>query len=99
MKGSAIRQRVQNAAMVLGGEFKISQRGVPYFVIRNFKGQDYSVCYFGKTRNWKIFWPYLDYSGNQQRCTVKDINELRIFFTPGLEGLLGNSNRRQLNEG
>lgn len=41
----------------IGGEYKVSQRNVPYVVIK-YKGEKASVCYFKKTNIFRLFYPY-----------------------------------------
>ena len=80
MKSRTIIDKVREAAKSLGGEFKIASRGVPYFVLRQHKGVDYSVCYFAKTKTWKVFWPYLQFDGTQQRETFYSLLEVSDFL-------------------
>lgn len=38
-------------------EFRWSRRGVPHIIVAMSNG-DYSVCYFGKYRSYRVFFPY-----------------------------------------
>jgi len=38
-------------------EFRWSKRGVPHIIVTTSIG-DYSVCYFGKYKSYRVFYPY-----------------------------------------
>ena len=52
----------------LEGTLRTSMRGVPHLVIRQ-GSKAVSVCWFGRTRSYKIFWPYP--SSSQRRVNAR----------------------------
>lgn len=73
---------VQEAAKVLGGNYHESQRGVPLVEMMDpFRdGINYSVCYFGRTRAWRVFEGYLAFNGQQERFDFYRLIDVRDFF-------------------
>ena len=86
---TSVKNKVRAAADALGGRYHESQRGVPlvemmqHRATRDSQPINYSVCYFGKSNSWRIFWPYLAFNGEQNRATYTDFNDVVKFFSIG----------------
>ncbi len=63
--------------LLLKSTLRTSMRGVPHLLV-TLNETIYSVCYFGKSRQFKIFYPYP--SNNQQRAYCPTSNDVLRFF-------------------
>lgn len=54
----AIEGKVLRMAARLGGEYHTSQRGVPLIILRLGGRRSYSVCWFGRSKVWRVFYPW-----------------------------------------
>lgn len=70
-----IVRRTQSAAQRLGGIFRTSLRGVPHVVLK-INWRSASVCWMGKKKVWRIFYPYLNAFGDQKRYDCKNLTEV-----------------------
>ncbi len=61
----------------LESTLRTSMRGVPHLLVTLNK-IIYSVCYFGKNRQFKVFYPYP--SDKQQRACCPTSNDVLRFF-------------------
>lgn len=52
------RKRVELAARMLGGDARVSRSGVPHALVPIAGGRFASVCWFGRGKVWRLFWPY-----------------------------------------
>ncbi len=72
-----IEKRLTSLTKKIGGEVRISKRGVPHIVIA--KGDTtYSIAYMGRKRFWRVFYPYP--SNNQKKKNFSNIEQLQLFF-------------------
>lgn len=69
----SIKDRLQRVATQVGGIYRISNRGVPHLVVSGGSGMC-SVCYFGSTRTWRVFYPYP--GRDQNKMDFKDESNL-----------------------
>ena len=58
--------------------FRWSYKGVPHLLVELGKGVVYSLCYFGKHKSWRVFYPYGD--GNQQKQDFNSVEEMVKFL-------------------
>lgn len=66
---------VKVAANMLGGEFRVSQRGVPYLILKTEKGW-ISVSYFGRGNFFRIFSPFPSLDGRQDRWDAQTVYDI-----------------------
>jgi hypothetical protein len=59
----------------VGGEVKISQRGVPHLVVQNL-----SACYFGKNKLVRVFTNYGQFIEPQEKFDFKEWTEAASFI-------------------
>lgn len=64
-------------AITIKGAVRISNRDVPHILVP-FNDITYSVCYFGSTDTWRIFFPYP--SSEQIRITLNSREEVINYF-------------------
>lgn len=67
-----------NAARVLGGTVRISQRGVPHVLVGG-----YSVCWFHTPKFFRVFWPYGEAAwaiGKQENRRFDTLKEVKKFI-------------------
>lgn len=57
---------------------KISKKGVPLLVVK-VKDITHSVCYFGKSNSYRIFFPFP--SEQQERLDLKNQQEVIVYFS------------------
>ena len=70
-------QPIMEAFESLGCEFlrhRWSRNDVPHVVLQ-FRSKMYSVCYFGRSKTYRVFWPYGTYGEQNHRnfCTVQEV--------------------------
>lgn len=58
-------------AKELGGESRISSRGVPHVIVKK-NGVSISVCWMGEKRVWRVFWPYPGFEQKRESFQKKD---------------------------
>ena len=73
-----ILYRIKDNIKPLISEVILSKKGVPHLVV-NFKGIQYSVCYFKKSHSFRVFWPYMDFD-NQNKIELKLWTDVINFF-------------------
>ena len=74
-------QRVKNLALKLNATMRYSLKGVPHIIISAIGSKfNYSICYFGKTSVWRIFYPYAVPNDGQQKWDFKTEDEVVHFF-------------------
>lgn len=64
---------------VLGSQTRFSAKGVPHLVVWNFT-ITYSLCFFGRSRTWRLFFPYPSAGGIQTRKDFPTIDSIVEFF-------------------
>lgn len=79
------RERIARLAVRLNASrvnsrVRVSLRGVPHIVVDR-KPFCYSVAYFGKTRVYRVFYPYAVFNSKQTKWDFKDEDEVIRFFT------------------
>jgi len=62
----------------LGGNFRISKRGVPHIVLKTNK-QTYSICWFKRSRIYRLFYLYPTYL-TQTKVDFNNFTDLQKFF-------------------
>lgn len=74
-----IRRLVREAASTLHGQYLILDNGTPAIV---FKDVDFScsICYFGSTNTWKVFYPYNPEHSNQKSIIVDSVKDIQAFL-------------------
>ena len=78
MKSEDIVQHVKEHAEALGGEFNLTQKGVPRIIMTG-KEMKISLVYVARSNIWKAFYPYP--SKNQERKYFHSAMDLLIFLT------------------
>lgn len=58
--------------------FRWSFRDVPHLLLELSNKITYSICYFGKSKTWRIFYPYL--GSNQQKKDFSSEEEVLKFL-------------------
>lgn len=58
--------------------FRWSHGGVPHLLVELGRGIVYSLCYFGKHKSWRVFYPYM--SGNQRKQDFGSEEEMVKFL-------------------
>ncbi len=58
--------------------FRWSHNGVPHLLVELGKGVVYSVCYFGGTKSWTVFYPYG--SGPQMKQKFSSVEDVIKFL-------------------
>jgi len=62
-------------------ELRISRNSVPHIVVRIPKfRQAFSICFFGKSRIWRLFSGYCDFTKPQRKYTFKNHCDLLRFL-------------------
>lgn len=56
-----------------------STNGVPHAVYK-VRGTQYSVCWFGGLRLYRVFYPYAKWGATQTRIDFKTLDEVEKFF-------------------
>jgi len=77
-KSERMLRRVQKG-LNLESSLILSQKGTPHLVV-DLYGTKYSVCYFGRDRKFRVFWPYPSYGYIQDRCDIKIYKGVIQFF-------------------
>ncbi len=54
--------------------FRWSFKGVPHLLVTLKNQVTYSLCYFGKSKSWKVFYPYQD--KDQQKVNFRTREEM-----------------------
>jgi len=78
MTRSVIREKVQDLSTRLGARFRLSNAGVPMFLI-DVDGVRHSAVYFKRHDNWAVFFPYREKT--QTRVTLDDEDEVAEFLS------------------
>ena len=63
---------------VFDSDLEISRRGVPHLLILR-EGTIYSVCYFSRSRMFRIFYPFGSF--NEKKFDIKLRGEVVSYFT------------------
>jgi hypothetical protein len=84
-----ILRRIKHAAERLKCAWRISNRGVPHLLVQ-IGSQQASVAWFGSTRTWRVFYPYL--GSNQQKQTCKTLHEVERYLQDLRNGTQGMRN-------
>jgi len=58
--------------------FRWSRNEVPHLLVELGNGITYSICYFGRSKSWRVFWPYQ--TNNQQKRDFPSINNIIGFL-------------------
>ena len=69
--------RVRKMTETLGGIFRVSQRDVPHVVVELGNEQRASVCYFGRTQTWRVFFPYMQFQ-EQTKTNHASVGEVVV---------------------
>jgi hypothetical protein len=77
-----IGEKVESAARRLKGRFYRSRRGVPIALVPVDLMLTVSVCWFNRTRRWKVFWPWEpgNYEKEQQSAKFFTLDEVETFI-------------------
>ena len=69
------------AAKIPGATYRLSNNGVPMAVV-DVPGElyRYSLCYFGKTKKWRVFYPYAVFGAAQTKTDFFTEQDLIAFF-------------------
>jgi len=67
-------KEIRGCHEVIGGELRISRRGVPHIVV-----SDHSVCWMGRNRVYRVFYPYG--ADPQSRKDFVDVAGVQEFLT------------------
>lgn len=82
MSSRRIKMKIQAAALQLdknegiNAYARISNRGVPHIVINEIEA---SVCYFGRSKTWRVFEPYTGQS-DQTKTDFETIDEVEEYL-------------------
>ena len=74
-----VSARTERMAGWLSGYARVSKRGVPHVVITK-DSVTYSVCWFGKGRFWRIFYPYPSWGRDQNKLDIQTDEEVLTYF-------------------
>ena len=66
-KAETILKKIQKE---IGGYSRISNNFVPHLLIKK-DNITYSICYFGGTKSFRIFYPYPSFAKPQHKIDVK----------------------------
>lgn len=72
-----IIRRVERLANQVKGETHISARNVPYVVVQISSDSKASICYFGRTNKWRVFYPY-GVHGDQSKTDCRTTQDVEI---------------------
>lgn len=70
---------------VSGTQARFSKRGVPHLVVW-FKDDLYSLCFFGKSKIWRLFHPYFSRGGPQTKKDFFTIESIANYFKEASNG-------------
>lgn len=70
------RNMTERVAASLGGLFRISRAGVPHIVLDVGSGRRASVCFFARTRKWRVFFPYCEFDKQQIKTTHEGVPQV-----------------------
>lgn len=79
MKSYEITEMIVRLAEKIDGVPLISSRGVPH-IVATVKKIDYSVCYFGNHKSFRVFYPYMEFDKPQDKQDFKTEYEVVEFF-------------------
>ena len=79
MNSQDIIIKVRRLAATVHGQYRLSQRGVPYIILK-VGNIWYSICYFATNDIWRIFYPWGDYAVSQTKLTIKTEREVEALF-------------------
>jgi len=69
--------KTQRGAEILGGRFRICHNEVPHIVVDLGDGHQASVCFFGRNRTWKVFFPYGESKEKQIQVSLSEISQVQ----------------------
>ena len=73
--------RIKALSELLCGTFRVSNKGVPHIIVRCIAiERSYSVAYFGKSKTWRVFFPYMEFDVKQTKWDFKTEDEVLKFF-------------------
>ena len=81
-----IDNKVKLLANQIGGRFRLSRLGTPHIVL-TVRNQSYSICYFAKMDNWRLYDNYPSYGESQEKIDFgNDIVQLCSYVKNLKEG-------------
>lgn len=66
---------------IVGGDLRISNQGVPHLLYPNNIKPLYSICYFKKSKLYKVFYPYPSIFGKQNRINFLHYTQVINYLT------------------
>ena len=74
-----IKAMVQEAATRFNGEYYISKQGVPLVIIQTTENKG-NLCYFGKTKIWRWFYPSWEFDTEVTRTDFDSLDSFDLFL-------------------
>lgn len=84
-KNASPKERMQSDAIELHRDlrfpsnYRTSARGVPHVVVST-GYETFSVCYFGKTRTYRVFWPYPSWGRRTNKADFEDLEGVKKYI-------------------
>ncbi len=84
-KNASPKERMQSDALELHralrfvSNYRESRRGVPHIVVIT-GYETFSVCYFGKTQTYRVFWPYPSWGRRTNKSDFKDLEGVKKYI-------------------
>ncbi len=60
--------------------FRWSCNGVPHLLVELGRGVIYSLCYFEKSKSWRVFFPYARYDNPQTKRDFQSVDDMLKFL-------------------
>jgi len=94
---------MQDAAKLLelrwaATQYRVSRRGVPHVIVDT-EYQTFSVCWFGKSQIYRVFFPYPSWGHEVTRADFKTLEDVKRYLVQQTKLAYNNSKLNKVSDG